>query len=62
MPLTIAACPGLDYDPAVACRHLAEADPALGALILRVGEFGLRPVPTQSMFAALTRSIVYQQL
>jgi 3-methyladenine DNA glycosylase/8-oxoguanine DNA glycosylase len=62
MPLTIAAWPGLDYDPAIACRHLAEADPALGALILRVGEFGLRPVPTQSMFAALTRSIVYQQL
>lgn len=62
MPLTIAACPGLDYDPAVACRHLSQADPVLGALMERVGEFELRPVPTQSMFAALTRSIVYQQL
>ena len=62
MSLTIAASPGLDYDPAVACCHLSQADPVLGALIERVGEFELRPVPTQSMFAALTRSIVYQQL
>jgi 3-methyladenine DNA glycosylase/8-oxoguanine DNA glycosylase len=62
MPPTLAARTGLDYDPVVACRHLAEADPALGALIERVGQFTLLPVPTQSLFAALARSIVYQQL
>ena len=34
----------------------------LGALIARVGAFGLEPGPTQSLFAALARAIVYQQL
>ena len=53
---------GLDYDPALACRHLAESDPTLGELIARVGAFGLRPQPTQSLFAAIARAIVYQQL
>src|SRR5215210_4522684 len=53
---------GLEYDPALACRHLNEADPRLGELILRAGRFTLRPEPTQSMFAALVESIVYQQL
>jgi 3-methyladenine DNA glycosylase/8-oxoguanine DNA glycosylase len=62
MPAVLVASSGLDYDPAVACRHLTEADPVLGALIERVGGFALRPEPTQSMFAALLRAIVYQQL
>jgi 3-methyladenine DNA glycosylase/8-oxoguanine DNA glycosylase len=53
---------GLDYDPLLACRHLAEADPTLGALIARVGPYRLRPPPTQSLFAAVARAIVYQQL
>ncbi len=53
---------GLDYDPVLACRHLAGADPTLGMLIARVGAYGLRPVPTQSLFAAVARAIVYQQL
>jgi DNA-3-methyladenine glycosylase II len=53
---------GLSYDPELACRHLSEADPRLGELIARVGEFTMRPTPTQSLFAALMRSIVYQQL
>jgi 3-methyladenine DNA glycosylase/8-oxoguanine DNA glycosylase len=53
---------GLDYDPVLACRHLAEADPALGALIARVGPYLLRPKPAQSLFAAVARAIVYQQL
>lgn len=57
-----AAVSGLGYDPVEACRHLAEADPALGQLILRVGACRLRPQPTQSLFAALARAIVYQQL
>lgn len=53
---------GLCYDPDVACRHLAEADPHLGELIRRAGPFTMRPARTQSLFAALARSIVYQQL
>jgi DNA-3-methyladenine glycosylase II len=54
--------PGLTYDPEVACRHLAEADPRLAVVIARAGEFTMRPEPTQSLFAALLESIVYQQL
>jgi DNA-3-methyladenine glycosylase II len=53
---------GLSYDPEIGCRHLAEADPRLGELIARVGCFSMRPQPTQSLFAALARSIVFQQL
>lgn len=53
---------GLTFDPDVACRHLAEADPLLGDLMARAGEFTMRPKPTQSLFTALVRSIVYQQL
>ena len=53
---------GLDYDPVLACRHLSEADPPLGALIARVGTCLLRPRRTQSLFAAVARAIVYQQL
>jgi DNA-3-methyladenine glycosylase II len=53
---------GLTYDPELACRFLTEADPRLGDLIARVGEFTMRPAPSQSLFASLMRSIVYQQL
>jgi 3-methyladenine DNA glycosylase/8-oxoguanine DNA glycosylase len=53
---------GLDYDPVLACRHLSDADPMLGALIERVGPYLLRPRRTQSLFAAVVRAIVYQQL
>jgi 3-methyladenine DNA glycosylase/8-oxoguanine DNA glycosylase len=53
---------GLGYDPDIACRHLCGADPAMGSLIGRVGEFTMRPVPTHSLFQVLVRSIVYQQL
>jgi DNA-3-methyladenine glycosylase II len=53
---------GLSYDPDLARRHLAQADPVMGGLIARVGEFTLRPQPAQSLFAALLQSIVYQQL
>jgi DNA-3-methyladenine glycosylase II len=57
-----APVPGLAYDPELACRHLAQADPRLGALISRAGAFTMRPVPAQSMFGALVEAIVYQQL
>jgi 3-methyladenine DNA glycosylase/8-oxoguanine DNA glycosylase len=53
---------GLCYDPDAAAQHLCAADPQLAILIQRVGEFRLRPEPTQSLFTALLRSIVYQQL
>src|SRR5687767_1929765 len=53
---------GLDYDPVLACRHLSDADPVLGALIQRAGPYLLRPRQTQSLFAAVARPIVYQQL
>jgi DNA-3-methyladenine glycosylase II len=53
---------GLTYDPDLACQSLAESDPRLAALMARVGPFTMRPQPTQSLFAALMRSIVYQQL
>jgi 3-methyladenine DNA glycosylase/8-oxoguanine DNA glycosylase len=53
---------GLAFDPEAACRHLAQADAELGALIERVGEFTMRPAPGRSLFASLVRSIVYQQL
>ena len=53
---------GLSYDPVFAGQYLSEADPRLGDLIARVGAFTMRPAPTQSLFAALMRSIVYQQL
>ena len=53
---------GLGYDPDVACQHLTEVDPVMGSLIARVGEFTMRPEPAHSLFQALVRSIVYQQL
>jgi len=53
---------GLAYDPDAACSHLSLADPAIGALITRVGEFTMRPEPAHSLFQVLVRSIVYQQL
>jgi DNA-3-methyladenine glycosylase II len=53
---------GLGYDPEVARHHLAAADPVMAGLMARVGDFTLRPVPTHSLFVALMRSIVYQQL
>jgi DNA-3-methyladenine glycosylase II len=62
MALTLSRSDGLAYDPDTACRHLAEADPRLGELMERAGPFTMRPLPTQSVFAALARSIVYQQL
>jgi DNA-3-methyladenine glycosylase II len=53
---------GLSYDPELACRHVADADPVMAGLMARAGDFTLRPVPTHSLFTALLRSIVYQQL
>jgi DNA-3-methyladenine glycosylase II len=62
MAAQLLATTGLDYDPVLACRHLTESDPLLGGLIARVGPFALRPRVTHSLFTALARAIVYQQL
>jgi 3-methyladenine DNA glycosylase/8-oxoguanine DNA glycosylase len=53
---------GLCFEPEDACSHLSQADTKLAGLIQRVGDFTLRPEPSQSLFAALVRAIVYQQL
>jgi len=53
---------GLGFDPVQAVRHLVAADPRLASIIERAGPFELRPERTQSLFAALLESIVYQQL
>ena len=62
-PLCLWSEPGVTpIDWLAACRHLSERDPALGAVITRVGGTGLVPRPSASTFDALARSIVYQQL
>jgi 3-methyladenine DNA glycosylase/8-oxoguanine DNA glycosylase len=52
----------LRYSRAAALAHLREVDPALKALIERVGPFTLRLETFESLFAALLRSIIFQQL
>jgi DNA-3-methyladenine glycosylase II len=52
----------LPYDPAAALDHLRTADPKLGALIDRAGEFRLKLGHTGSPFTSLLESILYQQL
>lgn len=54
--------PKLQFDPAVAVAHLRAADPMMATLIERVGPFALQLTPADSLFEALLRSIVYQQL
>lgn len=54
--------PRFPYDPAAAVAHLGEADPVLAGLIERVGPFTLKVPLTKSLFEALLRSIIYQQL
>lgn len=53
---------GLPYDAATARRHLVSVDPLLAAHVERVGELALTVDEAESTFAALARSIVYQQL
>jgi len=50
------------YDPAAALVHLQAVDPNLAALIKRVGPYVLQLEATTSLFEAMLRSIVYQQL
>ena len=50
------------FDPAVALRHLRDADPALGRVIDAVGPFRMTIERAPSLFVALAQAIVYQQL
>ena len=50
------------YQPAEAIAHLSAADPALQALITRVGPFALEMHEAQSLLESMLRSIIYQQL
>src|ERR1700692_209588 len=52
----------LPYDPQEAVAHLKERDAKLGALMERVGEFGLRLDAAPSPVESLLESILYQQL
>jgi len=52
----------LTYDVGAALTHLRAADPVLGGVIARVGPCRLQLQPARSLFAALLRSIIYQQL
>lgn len=52
----------LQFDAAKAVAHLRASDSALAAIIDRVGPFAMQPLPAASLFEALLRSIVYQQL
>ncbi len=54
--------PKLRFKPAEAVAHLRASDPALAVLIDRVGTCTLRATAVDSVFSALLRSIVYQQL
>ena len=45
-----------------ACRDLSRRDPALGAVIARVGGTGFPPSTMVTALEALAHSIVYQQL
>src|SRR5258708_35136897 len=54
--------PKLHFDPKAGVAHLRASDAELAALIDRVGPFALELKPATSLFEALLRSIVYQQL
>ena len=50
------------FDPAAALAHLRASDAKLAALIDRIGPCKLELTAVQTLFEALLRSIVYQQL
>lgn len=53
---------GLGFEPASAVEHLRARDETLARVIDSVGPFRLQPMGASSIFAALARAIVYQQL
>ena len=54
--------PRFYYDPAQAVAHLRASDELLAKMMDRVGGFALEQRPIKTLFEALMRSIVYQQL
>lgn len=59
---TLFGPPGRALDRTLALAHLTAQDPALGALIARVGPCTLAPAGRLSPFGYLLRAIVHQQL
>ena len=56
------AKPGFAFDPIAAVAHLRASDPVLAAIIERHGPFALQLRTVKTIFEALLRSIIYQQL
>jgi 3-methyladenine DNA glycosylase/8-oxoguanine DNA glycosylase len=52
----------LGFDPVTAVDHLRSGDETLARVIDAVGPFRLQPMGASSIFGALARAIVYQQL
>lgn len=53
---------GFEFDPDAAVAWLRAADPRLARIIERVGPFRMKVQETSTVFVALARAIVYQQL
>jgi 3-methyladenine DNA glycosylase/8-oxoguanine DNA glycosylase len=53
---------GLGFEPATAVDHLRASDETLARVIDAIGPFRLQPMGASSIFGALARAIVYQQL
>ncbi len=51
-----------EFDPKAAVRHVRASDPTLARVIDAVGPYEIEVLKTASVFVALARSIVYQQL
>jgi O-6-methylguanine DNA methyltransferase len=58
----IEADPDLGFDPDLALAHLRMSDAVLARVMDEIGPFRMRLRPAQSVFAALLRAIVNQQL
>ncbi len=52
----------LGFDPQIAVEHLRATDATLARLFAEIGPFRLELNPTSSIFGALAKAIVYQQL
>jgi methylated-DNA-[protein]-cysteine S-methyltransferase len=61
-PAGVGNARALGFDPRVAVAHVRGSDAALARVIDAVGPFRLELEKTASIFAALSRAIVYQQL
>jgi len=53
---------GLGFEPTVAVKHLRASDASLARVIDTVGPFRFQLIEASSIFDALARAIVYQQL